>query len=757
MKLKTPDIKVETSSDFETQQFGVGDLSLIFEILRSKVYSNPIKIICQEVMSNARDAHREVNKDNVPIEVTTPTFAERFLKIRDFGPGITPKRMADVFIKYAASTKRDTDDQTGGFGLGAKTPFSYTDQFTVISVTPEDGKNVRREYVAYVDESKLGAMSLVKTEETTQPRGTTIMVACKPGDEFKFERAIRQVSKHWDVQPRVLPHDLTWDWQMPEIALSGSDWAVLKKGESQIVIDGIPYPMNIDEIFNEDTAPDISNIIKTDKYDPVQANKEVEADAEKAASHGILLYFDTGDLQVTANREQVEYTPDVIEIIRRRLRGLVIEMRRIARRRLKNASSLHEAVKMWSLWQKFIPLSGIDYRKTNLKNISKKQYLQELADVWRYERDPNTSSGFSKKKMDRYYRRSYYEFDIKDPKVFIIEDDGDTINPSRPRVATAFENEEIIEIMVVRFKNEVVDGKTARERACEDFAWDKLNFPKLSTFKKQSRSNGGTPPIGARIIPIKEFDQHATSKHWTPAEEMDNDDSGVYVVLRRRKAIFKGLEKDTKGTRRLYEALENNGGGPLYGVLERFVPKLGDGWVDLETHLRDKLTELLKTPKLDKWREDSRYYNHNRIGHYLDWPTKVINLFKDKDVAMQLHPDNKINELIEILAEDDKEQSVLRPIVNKIDRLAGRLGEDVKYGTKEKPPFEVLAKAAKKQYPLLAHLSSYNNFDKQDKKDIIAYVNLKDEEFAKAEAEKAQAEAAPVSDVDEVKENENAA
>ena len=42
---------------------------LIFKILRSKMYSDPIGSICREISSNCRDAHREVKTPNRPIEI----------------------------------------------------------------------------------------------------------------------------------------------------------------------------------------------------------------------------------------------------------------------------------------------------------------------------------------------------------------------------------------------------------------------------------------------------------------------------------------------------------------------------------------------------------------------------------------------------------------------------------------------------------------------------------------------------------------
>ena len=107
MQLALPQRNTETSSTFKTSSFGIGDEVVILQILRSKMYSNPIRTICQEVMSNARDAHYEVGTPKKPIEVTLPNALAPSFVVKDYGPGITPDRMSNVFVKYGCSTKRD--------------------------------------------------------------------------------------------------------------------------------------------------------------------------------------------------------------------------------------------------------------------------------------------------------------------------------------------------------------------------------------------------------------------------------------------------------------------------------------------------------------------------------------------------------------------------------------------------------------------------------------------------------------------------
>ena len=70
MKLGSKSSTIETSTVFQEMEFWIksSDMGLVLEILRSKLYSNPIGAICREVASNSRDANREA-ENTVPIEI----------------------------------------------------------------------------------------------------------------------------------------------------------------------------------------------------------------------------------------------------------------------------------------------------------------------------------------------------------------------------------------------------------------------------------------------------------------------------------------------------------------------------------------------------------------------------------------------------------------------------------------------------------------------------------------------------------------
>ena len=105
---------------------------ILMSMLSTGLYANPLKSMVQEVTFNAWDAHRMGKCLDKPIDIYFNDTTG--LIIRDYGPGIPPgETFTNVYFTYGGSTKRDDDDATGGFGLGSKSPFAYTDTFNVTS------------------------------------------------------------------------------------------------------------------------------------------------------------------------------------------------------------------------------------------------------------------------------------------------------------------------------------------------------------------------------------------------------------------------------------------------------------------------------------------------------------------------------------------------------------------------------------------------------------------------------------------------
>lgn len=111
------------------QSFRIAETPEFFHILSSSLYSNPKFAVVREILCNAWDAHKAAGIER-PVEVT---ISDQKFVVKDFGSGIAPEDMTDIYCVYGSSTKQNQENQIGGFGLGCKAPFAYVNTFEVIS------------------------------------------------------------------------------------------------------------------------------------------------------------------------------------------------------------------------------------------------------------------------------------------------------------------------------------------------------------------------------------------------------------------------------------------------------------------------------------------------------------------------------------------------------------------------------------------------------------------------------------------------
>lgn len=295
-----PEIESETINmeSLNESNFGIStdDEGFVLEILRSKIYPHPINAVCREIASNGRDSHRENGNENVPIEIeiinglsdefniTNLINDETKIIFRDFGTGMTPKKVNEVLTKYGKSTRRKSDKYTGGYGLGSKTPFTYTDQFTVISRV--DG--IEYIFLAYIDESRKGKISLLNQIETNKPNGAEIIISLLKKDIERFEEACIYYTQFWNVRPKLIGFKSTYN----RISGVRIDNFELVKGvdSSLFIVDGIPY--------------NVEGYLDLKQHSIINRNK-VKA----------YVYLENGDVSIPAHRETLQFDDETLEVI----------------------------------------------------------------------------------------------------------------------------------------------------------------------------------------------------------------------------------------------------------------------------------------------------------------------------------------------------------------------------------------------------------------------------------------------------------
>lgn len=165
----------------ETEGFGVSDDPMLMSMLSTSLYENPLRTMIQEIMFNAWDAHRMGNCQDKPIDIYFNSTSG--LIIRDYGPGIPDEDIHSIYCIYGNSTKRDDKGQTGGFGLGSKSPFAYTESFTVTSMN-EGMKNMYLISRANDDNNGKPGRTTILKDIPTEESGLLVTVPFKNSQDM---------------------------------------------------------------------------------------------------------------------------------------------------------------------------------------------------------------------------------------------------------------------------------------------------------------------------------------------------------------------------------------------------------------------------------------------------------------------------------------------------------------------------------------------------------------------------------------------
>lgn len=188
----------------EARQFGISDDPAFFQILSSTLYTDQPLAVVRETLCNAWDAHIEAGKTDVPIQISID--GDSNLVIRDFGPGIADEDMGPIYGIYGASTKKKNKNVTGGFGLGCKSPFSYTDHFEVTSW--HSGKqtiyNLARSSGEVEGRPGIFPIASFPTTET----GLQVSIPLRKEDHHKFRALIKTIVENGEILAELDGHKL---------------------------------------------------------------------------------------------------------------------------------------------------------------------------------------------------------------------------------------------------------------------------------------------------------------------------------------------------------------------------------------------------------------------------------------------------------------------------------------------------------------------------------------------------------------------
>jgi hypothetical protein len=311
MKADNQNNTVLRSSNFQERTFSIKSSGAAFDILSSKIYTDPILAIVRELSTNAYDAHVEAFNESKPFEVHLPIHNEPWFSIRDFGTGLSKEDVETIYTTYFESTRNKSNDYVGCLGLGSKSPFAYTSQFSITSHF--DGH--RFIYSAFKNEQGEPSIALLHEDNITSPNGLEIKVSVKSEHFAKFQESAKKVYRFFKTKPTLnIEHDYSLD---PVPVLSGSpSWDLyVDGGDSRIKI--------------------------------VMGQVAYNVDASKFANHmtglgTLVLFTDVGDCSVAANREELHYDQKTIERVGQLIKAAEDEVFEAIKAQIVSQQSLFE-------------------------------------------------------------------------------------------------------------------------------------------------------------------------------------------------------------------------------------------------------------------------------------------------------------------------------------------------------------------------------------------------------------------------------
>lgn len=269
--------------------FDADSLAHLMSVM-TNMYPDPEEAVIREYSCNAYDSQIEAGNP-APIEVITPSEFDPTLRIIDHGTGLNEHDIETVYALYGASTKRETNEQNGTYGIGAKSALSYTDQFTVIGIK----EGVRTVVSVSRDEEGSGTMTIVEEHETDEPNGVEIIIPAQRRNGF--HNKAKELFRYWP-QGSVLLNGEEPD-HLVGLALTDDIMLARKAGyeDSVVVMGTVPYeiPSEVapfsDYNFNYRLVAkvDIGDVSITPARDSLQINRKtrermqrLSADIQKA-------------------------------------------------------------------------------------------------------------------------------------------------------------------------------------------------------------------------------------------------------------------------------------------------------------------------------------------------------------------------------------------------------------------------------------------------------------------------------------------
>lgn len=555
MITKSADGTIVRSGDMEEQVFRIKSSAKAFKILSSALYANKVKAIIRELSANAFDAHKEAGNLKTPFDLCLPNNLSPVFRIRDYGTGISPDDIKNVYTTYFESPKTNSNDYIGCMGLGSKTPLCYTDSFLVTSYF--NGKKYI--YSVFLNEHGCPTIALFNEEDTTEHNGLEVSFNVEVKDFYTFGYETEQTLSYYNPQPNISGQP---NVKLKSVVYSrkGKEWGIRDPNKTNIagmqaVMGNIAYPITNSSIAN-------------------------------CTDMNIDIFFKIGSFEVTASREDISYEPETIRILKEKIELVKKELQHEVSLQLQQADSYWKAVQIFATLQSSFKNTNVIHHvstmwnKTRIESTNVELFpTQDIRD--RYAKLCFHISGCASYGYTRRLRPLSY-LNLTSKYIFVLCDETYAINKRVAEAEAANPNEVLVvfndpDNQWEAYKKEMGIPDTIVLRKLSEFTYTKS---KIVADKRYFKS-------------ILEFDHKANtsrdSDYWKIPTAFDFSKGGVYVIIDRYKVNHRPSREYIK---EYFYLLQSTGFDPskvcIYGIKEKEVEtfKNDPNWLELAEYCK---------------------------------------------------------------------------------------------------------------------------------------------------------------------------
>ena len=319
--------QTETTVNETKMRLSDNAASMVFQMFTKNIYSNPIGTVVREITSNCFDSHVEA-KINAPVLIKKSYDSQtqtHYISFIDYGVGMSPDRVNNIYAVYFESTKRIDNEQIGGFGIGAKSVLAYKrptghgqgeydNSFYVITIFDK-----MKYYYCIYEGQDSPVISLLHSEPTTEHNGTEVRIPI-------LEKDINTFAKEMVRQLYYFENIIFEGFEETYSNGTLSNEYQIIRGKN-FLYRGTEYGSNIHVCLGRVAYPIDYNVLglnSSDYYLPIALRLEV------------------GDINVVASREQLDYNEHTIKVLKKKLEEAMQEITAMLAKQYENIVTLKD-------------------------------------------------------------------------------------------------------------------------------------------------------------------------------------------------------------------------------------------------------------------------------------------------------------------------------------------------------------------------------------------------------------------------------